>query len=306
VAGVLLLDGNGAAALLRHCGGTSGGAADAFQVYLTTPRPLRLHPVRRGAAQLYAVADLCEACGVDAAAAGAFAAGLGPGQRHEARGDEVGMLQDQGVLAAAPAVTKKYRGPVTVVGGGAGGTGAKYVGQDGEAIGVHPHDDKWVEVKFDDGKTDHFQPANLKLPVAGVLLLDGDGAAALLRHCGGGAAGAAEALGAFLADAANAGLYQATHLSLQESECAEAFRAAALLPPGRRPRRAEGLFKWLGSAADAGALLNDGWYLGTLRLVRAPAAAEAQAALGRALFPFAPYYKDALQLDRARTHTQHK
>ena len=119
-----------------------------------------------------------------------------------------------------------------------------------------------------------------------VLLLDGDGAAALLRHCGGGAAGAAEALGAFLADAANAGLYQATHLSLQESECAEAFRAAALLPPGRRPRRAEGLFKWLGSAADAGAVLNDGWYLGTLRLVRAPAAAEAQAALGRALFPF--------------------
>ena len=50
--------------------------------------------------------------------------------------------------------------------------------------------------------------------------------------------------------------------------------AAALLAPGRRPRRAEGLFKWLGSAAEAGAILNDGWYLGTLRLVRAPAAAE--------------------------------
>ena len=32
----------------------------------------------------------------------------------------------------------------------------------------------------------------------------------------------------------------------------EAFRAAALLAPGRRPGRAEGLFKWLGSAADAG------------------------------------------------------
>jgi len=140
--------------------------------------------------------------------------------------------------------------------------------------------------------TSYFQPASLKARVAGVLLLDGDGAAALLRHCGGGAACAAEALGAFLADAANAGLYQATHLSLQESECAEAFRAAALLPPGRRPRRAEGLFKWLGSAADAGAILNDGWYLGTLRLVRAPAAAEAQAALGRALFPFAPYAAD--------------
>ena len=165
-------------------------------------------------------------------------------------------------------------------------TGAKYVAQDGETIF---HDNYGMAVKFDDGGEDYFQLENLKARVAGVLLLDGDGAAALLRHCGGGAAGAAEAFGAFLADAANAGLYQATHLSLQESECAEAFRAAALLPPGRRPRRAEGLFKWLGSAADAGALLNDGWYLGTLRLVRAPAAAEAQAALGRALFPFAPY-----------------
>ena len=112
----------------------------------------------------------------------------------------------------------------------------------------------------------------------------------------GGSGDGSEAFVAFLADAANAGLYQATHLSLQESECAEAFRAAALLPPGRRPRRAEGLFKWLGSAADAGALLNDGWYLGTLRLVRAPAAAEAQAALGRALFPFAPYREGGTEI----------
>jgi hypothetical protein len=179
------------------------------------------------------VADLCEACGVDAAAAGAFAAGLGPGQRHEASGDEVGVLQDQGVLAAPAVVMPMYRGPVTAVGGGV--MGAKYVGQDGEAVGPHTGNDNLLVVKFADGDTSHegggdaFFSSHLKARSKNaVLLLDGEGAAALLRHCGGGGgAGAAEALGAFLADAANAGLYQATHLSLQESECAEAFRAAA-------------------------------------------------------------------------------
>ena len=95
---------------------------------------LRLHPIRRGAAQFYAVTDLCEACGVDAAAAGAFTAGLGPAQRHEASSDEVGVLQDQGVLEAVVGVPKKYRGPVTVVGHGTG-TGAKYIGQCGKAVG---------------------------------------------------------------------------------------------------------------------------------------------------------------------------
>jgi hypothetical protein len=265
-------------------GGAGGGGAGAHKA-TDKPPPLRLHPVQRGAAQLFTVADLCKACGVDAAVAGAFATGLGPGQKREASGDEAAMLRDRGVLAAAAAVTSKCRGPVTVTGEG-DRTGARYVGQHGEAIGVYG---VYLKVDFDDGKQDLFLPANLKLPVAGVLLLDGDAAAALLRYCG-ATAGVAEAFGAFLADAAGAGLYQATHLSLQESECAEAFRAAALLAPERRPRRAEGLFKWLGSATDAGAILNDGWYLGTLRLVRVPAAAEAQVALGRALFPFAPHY----------------
>jgi Ran GTPase-activating protein (RanGAP) involved in mRNA processing and transport len=139
-------------------------------------------------------------------------------------------------------------------------------------------------VTFDDGEEEAFMPASLMVPVKGVLLLDGDGALALLRHCG-GTSGAADAFGAVLADAANAGLYQATHLSLQESECAEAFSAAALLGPEGRLRRAGGLFKWFNSTADATAILNDGWYLGTLRLVRAPAAADEaqQLALGRAV-----------------------
>jgi hypothetical protein len=157
----------------------------------------------------------------------------------------------------------------------------KYVRQDGTAID-NPYDD-YLIVKFDDGVKDCFQAERLEVCMKGVLLLGGDAALALLQHCG-GTAGAADAFGAALADVANAGLYQATHLSLQESECAEAFCDAALLRPGRRPRT-QGLFnKWLNSAADRTAILNDGWYRGTLRLVRAPAAAEAQLALGQAMF----------------------
>jgi hypothetical protein len=120
--------------------GGGGGARKAT----AKPPPLRLHPVRRGATQLYAVADLCEACGIGWFArrrARAFAAGLGPRQRHEARAaarSACCRTMDQGVLVAPAAVTLKYRGPFTAAGGGHD-TGAKYAGQDGEVL----------EVKFD-------------------------------------------------------------------------------------------------------------------------------------------------------------
>jgi hypothetical protein len=65
-------------------------------------------------------------------------------------------------------VTVEYRGPVTAVAGGFS-TGVKYVGQDGEAVGEDEYGMGWLEVKFDDGRVDSFDPANLNLPVAGVL-----------------------------------------------------------------------------------------------------------------------------------------
>ena len=42
-------------------------------------------------------------------------------------------------------------------------------GQDGEAVGEDEYGMGWLEVKFDDGRVDSFDPANLNLPVAGVL-----------------------------------------------------------------------------------------------------------------------------------------
>jgi hypothetical protein len=307
-AGVPLLDGDTAAALLRQCIGSS--VADAFCCTFLTGTG-RLHPVRRGASLLYAVDDLCQAYGINSSSAAlqgarAFATSLSPGQRHEASAEETGVLQDQGLLEASVAVSCRYRGPVRVIGGGDESGGA-YVGQIGQPIG---DDGASLKVEFDDGTVDSFASDRLLVQHDAVLLLDAAGAEALLRswetqrrtvwwsrsRCcrsvrricrrrrGTGRCRAASAFQAFLVGAGNPGLYQAAHLSLQESECAEAFRDAALSPK-QRPQRAEGLFKWFNSKAEATAILNDFWYLGTLRLVRPPASPEEQLALGRALFP---------------------
>jgi hypothetical protein len=260
------------------------GASEGDSADVTAAPPLQLHPVRRGAVQLYAMADLCQVCGVDRAAADKFAAGLTkPGERHEASWLEVGVLRDQEVLEAAKAVTQEYghqRGRVTVIGGGR--KGDKYHGQDGVITTVIRKNGRF-KVRFDDGGDDSFEPGSLVVLAEPVLLLGAEKAAALLANCG-CSVGVAAALEAYLAAAGNAGLFQATHLSLQESVCAEAFRNAAL-EPAKRPPRADGMFKWFDSKAEATVFLNDSWYRNTLALVRSPGGAEGQLALGRALFP---------------------
>jgi hypothetical protein len=243
---------------------------------------LLLHPTRRGGTQLYAVPDLCTACDADGATAGAFATGLGPTERHDAHIDEIRALRDQGVELAEPeaVASNKHRGRVFVVGEG-NRSGSKYVGQCGLAVqGLWDEiwDSRVLHVTFEGGGDDYFELSRLKVAEE-VVLLDGDAATALLRHCSSDTA--VEALTAYLA---NTGLFQATHLSLQESECAEALHQTAV-DPNARPVRMEGLMKWFLPAEAVSTFLNDGWYSNTLGLVRAPPTAEGHRALVSALFP---------------------
>jgi hypothetical protein len=242
-------------------------------------RQLRLHPVRRGDTRLYATSDLCAApCSADRTKAAAFAAGLGPAERHDAHVAEIRALRDQRVDLEDPkAITsEKYRGRVAVVGGGEC-SNSKYAGQWGQAV-----DRSWggcLKVTFDDGGDDRFELSNLEVAEE-VALLDGDAATALLQHC----SSDGDDVAAFKAYLANTGLFQATHLSLQESECAEALHQAAV-DSEVRPAQAEGLMKWLAELGTVASFLNDGWYSNTLALVRASPTAEGHRALVCALFP---------------------
>jgi hypothetical protein len=90
-------------------------------------------------------------------------------QQIEARGG--GRAGGGGAGAGTQTPTAEYRGPVTPVGKGQT-TGAKYVGQDGEAIGADG--DGNLRVKFDDGETDYFAPASLQAPVGAGAYSDQD------------------------------------------------------------------------------------------------------------------------------------
>ena len=59
--------------------------------------------------------------------------------------------------------------------------------------------------------------------------------------------------------------------------------------------------KWFRSMQEATALLNDGWYSNTLKLVRAPAAEMAQQALVEELFPAV-----SRRVERGREEEQHQ
>jgi hypothetical protein len=110
-------------------------------------------------------------------------------------------------------------------------TQAKCLGQGGEAIG----DGQGKTEVFGCGQADCFLPASLKVPVAGRAAAGRRRrrrpAAALQRRRRRGRSRGVR------------GLPGRRGLPLQESECAEALRAAALLAPRQQPRRAEGLFK---------------------------------------------------------------
>jgi hypothetical protein len=243
---------------------------------------LQLHPVRRGATQFYAVADLCEACCIDREAADAFTASLGPDECHKASSAEKLSLQDQEVLEQGKRLTSgEYRGPVTVIGEGMG-TKNKFLGEDGEMIESCGNPD-YVRVKFPGGGDDSFLWETTLAMATPVLLLSGATASTLLQECT-VPADTIAAFEDFLAGAANAGLFQATHLSLQESECAERFACVAM-DKANRPQRKEGMMKWFTSTQAATAILNDRWYLNTAGLVRKPAETEQQQAFVKALFP---------------------
>ena len=144
----------------------------------------------------------------------------------------------------------------------------KYIGQCGKAIGDLSN--KYLQVKFDDGDDDYFEVEDGVLKEAAVvLLLRSDAAEALLRHCAGD-----REVGMFKACTSNTGLFQATHLSLQESECAESFHNAAINQVSMKKR--EGIMKWLQSADNMALFLNDGWYSNMLGLVRTPSAENQQ------------------------------
>ena len=126
------------------------------------------------------------------------------------------------------------------------------------------------------GGRDRFELGRLTVAEE-VLLLDSDAATAMLQHCSSSTA-------AFEAYLANTGLFQATHMSLQESECAEALHQAATHPE-TRPERKEGLMKWFEPNVSVATFLNDGWYANTLRLVCPPLDIAEHHTLAKALFP---------------------